>query len=149
MRALLRLTTLLLIVLMLLAAACASADKAAALAGKWAITGKLVTDSGNDKYAPKAGTIMHDSWTIGKANEGLALKTTKGTLPGVATASGAAFKATFPYVAGVYITVTIECFSKSAKSMYGTEEIVFTGTNSVTGALIPLGREAWTFTGKK
>ena len=147
MRATFRVAVTTLIALALLPTVCSSADKASAVVGKWAITGKLITTSATDKYAPKPGTIMHDTWSITKAKDEFVLATPKGKLPGKATEKGAIFGATFPFVAGVYITITIECFAKTAKSMYGTEEIVYTGTNSVTGAPVPLGREAWTFTG--
>jgi hypothetical protein len=64
-------------------------------------------------------------------------------------AGGAHFYVSFEWEAGVWITVTIDCVQNTATRMVGTEEIVYTGTNVVTGEPIPLGREAWTFEGTK
>lgn len=127
-------------------------DGAVSLVGTWAIVGTLVTSSAENPYdplAPKPGQKMTDTWTIVKSAAGLDLTTPKGTIPGEPVAGGAHFYVSFEWESGVWITVTIDCTQNTATRMVGTEEIVYTGTNAVTGAPIPLGREAWTFEGTK
>lgn len=111
--------------------------------GVWAITGELVTTSSEVANTPNEGSIWFDEWTVTKTPTGLLMTTPKGSLPGAATASGATFFAEGPLAAGVIISVQIDIYMDSATSFYGTEEIQYTGTNVVTGALIPLGMEAW------
>ena len=122
------------------------------LIGTWGIVGTLVTSSAENPYdpnAPKPGQQMTDTWTIATGATGLDLTTPKGTVPGEATSGGAHFSVQFLWEAGVWITVTIDVMQSTASTIKGTEEIVYTGTNSVTGEPVPLGREAWTFEGTR
>jgi hypothetical protein len=122
---------------------------ATSLVGTWDIEGELVTTSAEDPYTPEPGSIAYDQWVITESAGGLKLTTPKGSLDGAATASGASFFAEGPLAAGVIISVQIDCIQKTADSFYGTEEIQYTGVNSVTGALVPLGMEAWKVWGQR
>lgn len=43
------------------------------------------------------------------------------------------------------MVVNIECRLDSSASMYGTDENDYWGTNTVTGEMIKLGLESWSF----
>lgn len=128
---------------------------AASIVGTWAIHGKLVTSvamNPNDRYAPKEGQDMVQTWKITKTKTGFALITPKGTVPGTGTGTSAHFKVRFPASimgASCQIQVTVDVKAKSASSLSGSEELLYFVYNGL-GQLNPVpGREAWAFTAKR
>lgn len=73
------------------------------------------------------------------------LSSSSGSIQGKCTDDGATFYGTYPLDSGVYMVVNIECRLDSSASMYGTDENDYWGTNTVTGEMIKLGLESWSF----
>lgn len=128
---------------------------AATIAGTWLIHGKLVTSSAmnpNDRYAPKVGQVMIETWKIAKSAKGFTLTTPKGTVPGTAAGAGGHFRVRFPaniMGAACQIQVTIDAKPKGANALVGTEEVLYFMYDGI-GRLNPVpAREAWTFTAKR
>jgi len=122
------------------------------LPGIWNVMAELVgatAEDPNDPYAPRAGMIKPDVWTIYNGDGGPVLSGSSGSIAGQYTPKGAIFQGTYPLGYGVYMAVKIECFLDGISSMYGTDENEYWGTNTVTGEMIKLGRESWKFRATK
>jgi hypothetical protein len=122
------------------------------LIGTWDVLAELITSSSenpNDPYSPKPGSIKPDVWNIQNGDLGPVLTGSSGSILGQYTENGAVFEGTYPLGSGVYTTVRIECYMDSTKSMIGTNENDYWGTNTVTGEMIRLGIESWKFRATK
>jgi hypothetical protein len=122
------------------------------LQGTWNVLAELVAataENPDDPYAPKAGTVKPDTWTIQDSSGSPVLTGSSGSIQGVYTDYGASFDGTYPLGSGVYMAVKIVCYLDSTASMYGTNENDYWGTNTVTGEMIKLGLESWKFRATK
>jgi hypothetical protein len=127
-------------------------DSSRDLPGVWSITAELVASSSenpNDPYAPKPGMIKSDVWSISEGDIGPVLTGSSGSISGQYANDGAVFDGSYPLGSGVLLNVHIECAMTDATSMYGINENVYWGTNTVTGEMIKLGIESWKFQAKK
>lgn len=127
-------------------------DSSQYLPGAWSITAELVASSSenpNDPYAPLPGMIKSDVWSISDGDFGPVLTGGSGSISGQYVDGGAVFDGSYPLGSGVFLNVHIECAMNGATSMYGINENVYWGTNTVTGEMIKLGIESWKFQAKK
>lgn len=129
-----------------------AADFSQDLPGTWSIVAELVASSSenpDDPYAPKPGMIKSDVWSIYNEETGPVLTGNSGSISGQYVDGGAVFDGSYPMGSGVFLNVHIECAAVDAVSMYGVNENVYWGTNTVTGEMIKLGIESWKFQAKK
>jgi hypothetical protein len=120
--------------------------------GEWHIMGTLVTDSGTDRYAPKAGFQKPDSWRIVAHGQNLSLTSPAGTISGKQTSPGTArFLGRYPIPVGQftgYMQISIDASLTDNGKLLAGEEILYFMPNGL-GVMqpMPLGREAWKIEG--